>query len=370
MSLSLAATCVSSATAIAAYHHLVTIPPDLSCDDLTGRWVSDRTRLSCAQGTAQGGTLPDLTAAMAIVADWPPHHPLFGEVQLLLGDWSATVLRAAQVRAAHQYLDWAMALVMDIPIHSPAYGEAQQWLYRWQQQRYRQIRPLYDQGQAALKEQHWATALEILAEMEDLEGDLWQTGLTARFAQDLAAERHASEQWAAASRLAFLEDEAALAQAIALGSQIDPQTYSGQQAQIHLATWSDRLLHRALAAWYRGDLNRAIAWANGVRRYPPRAAAAQHLVWLCRARQLALAGLAADQPGATAVGVGTAWITAQAIPPGSPFYPQAIAMAPSWGQQLGTAVGPSRHRHRPNAGARVIRSGTSGGLSASSLPGR
>jgi hypothetical protein len=146
---SLAATCASSATAIVAYQDLVAIEPELPCDRLADSSdLSDRTRLSCAQQQANQGGLPNLVAALQIVADWPTSHPLFSEMEPLLDQWARTVLRSARAKADHQHLDWAMALAMEIPATSATYGEAQQLLHGWQQIRYGEVEAVYRQAQS------------------------------------------------------------------------------------------------------------------------------------------------------------------------------------------------------------------------------
>jgi hypothetical protein len=330
---SLAATCASSATAIVAYQDLVAIEPELPCDRLADSSdLSDRTRLSCAQQQANQGGLPNLVAALQIVADWPTSHPLFSEMEPLLDQWARTVLRSARAKADHQHLDWAMALAMEIPATSATYGEAQQLLHGWQQIRYGEVEAVYRQAQDALQKQQWATALQALDTMEGMEGRAWQTGLVPQLAQEIEAEQRASELWSQARQKAALEGSGFLIEAIALASDMDRSTYLWSQAQPQVNGWSQHLLDQSLAAWYAGDLNRAIILAQGVRPYGERATPATHLVWLSQARQLALASLHSTDisPAARAIGFAQALLIAQQIPADSPVYAQAIASIPTW----------------------------------------
>lgn len=329
---SLAATCASSATAIVAYQDLVAVEPELSCDRLDDVDLSDRIRLSCAQQQASQGGLPNLVAALQIVADWPTSHPLFSEMEPLLDQWARTVLRSARAKADQQHLDWAMALAMEIPATSATYGEAQQLLHGWQQIRYGEVEAVYRQAQAALKEQQWAFALQALDTMTGMEGRAWQTGLVPQLTQEIEAEQRASELWSQTRQQAALEGNGFLIEAIALANEMDRSTYLWSQAQPQVDGWSQQLLDQSLAAWYAGDLNRAITLAQGVRPYGERATPATHLVWLSQARQLALASLHSTDisPAARAIGFAQALLIAQQIPADSPVHAQAIASIPTW----------------------------------------
>ena len=330
--LSLAAACASGTTAIVAYQDLVTIEPELPCDRLTDADLSDRTRFSCAQQQASQGGLPNLVAALQIVADWPTSHPLFSEMEPLLDQWASTVLRSARAKADHQHLDWAMALAMEVPATSAAYGEAQQLIHGWQQIRYGEVEAVYRQAQDALQKQQWATALQALDTMAGMEGRVWQTGLVPQLTQEIAAEQRASELWSQARQQAALEGSGFLIEAIALASDMDRSTYLWSQAQPQVDGWSQHLLDQSLSAWYAGDLNRAITLAQGVRPYAERTTPATHLVWLSQARQLALASLHSPDisPAARAIGFAQALLIAQQIPADSPVYAQAIASIPTW----------------------------------------
>lgn len=335
ITLSLAATCASSTTAVVAYQDLIAIEPDLPCDRLSDPSLSDRTRLSCAQQSASQGGLPNLVAALQIVADWPVSHPLFSEMEPLLDQWAATVVREAKTKAVQQHLDWAMALAMEVPSTSAAYGEAQQLLHGWQQTRYQEVAAVYGQAQTALQQQQWATAHAALATMAKLEGRAWQTGLVPQLTQEIEAEQRASELWSQARQQAALEGNGFLIEAIALASAMDRNTYRWQQAQPLVEQWSQHLLDESLAAWYAGDLNRAITLAQGVLPYSERATPATHLVWLSQARQLALASLEQVNlaPAARAIGLAQALLIAQQIPLDSPVHAQAMASIPTWRAQ-------------------------------------
>ncbi|WP_027268718.1 hypothetical protein [Leptolyngbya sp. PCC 6406] len=342
MTLSFVAVCTTSTAALVAYSSLIHIAPELPCDRLMGRWISDRTRFSCAQEVASGGQLPDLAAALEIIADWSPSHPLFGEMRPLLSQWSSPLLRAAQTRAAQADLDGALALGFQIPPISPDYGTAQHQIEIWQQLRYAQVHIPYAQAQTALQQQDWAGAFQARQAMESLEGQVWQTGLVPRLTHQIELERRASKTWTEASHLAFLGGDDNLGSAIALGSTVPPDAYLWQSAQVQLDAWSDELLDRALEYWYAGELNRALQLAEQVRQYPGRVEAAQDLIWLCQARQLALASLREEGQSTTAraVGLYPALLVAQQISPESDLHPQSIATATTWRGHLQEPTAP------------------------------
>ncbi|NJN22469.1 MAG: hypothetical protein HC812_16440 [Leptolyngbya sp. RL_3_1] len=222
------------------------------------------------------------------------------------------------------------------PPHSPDYDAARQLLHHWQQDYHRQGMALYGQAQRALQDQDWAGAIQAAQRLARLEAGHPELNWAARLSDQIQAERHAQHQLSTGLQLAAADTTAGLEAAINHLSQMDPRTYVWQAAQPLLNRWSDRLLDQALSHWYAGELNTAIHLGEQVRANPDRTQAAQDLIWLSQARQLALKSLAASPTTlAQTVGVYPALLVAAQIAPESPFHPQAAAVTPTWQRHLG-----------------------------------
>lgn len=329
--------CLTSAVALGAYATLIHAPQvDLACN--TTHLGSARQQFSCAQQVASTGELGDVVAALQLTRDWSTHHLLYTEAQPLLSRWTETVLRSARFKYANQDQAEARWLVAQVPPHSADYDVARQLLNDWQQDYYRQGMALYGEAQRALQGQDWAGAIRAFQVLEALEKGQPELGLAKALSAQIQLERQAQHQLSTGIQLASKDTLAGIEAAVNHLSQIDPHTYAWRAAQPLLNRWGDRLLERALDHWYAGELHAAIHLSQQVVANPERAQVAQDLIWLSQSRQLVLKSLEANSATlAQAVGVYPALLVAGQISPESPFYPQAVALIPTWQSRLQVA---------------------------------
>ncbi|PZV06563.1 MAG: hypothetical protein DCF21_22610, partial [Leptolyngbya sp.] len=328
--------CVAAGGAVVgAFLWLVNLPPTANCEN-AATVTTDRAQLFCAQTAAESGDLPDVLAALDLAGRWTEGHPLYYEVQPLVEQWSWVVLQAAdQELRGNGSMAEAQALVGHIPANSSVFAPAQEKIATWQTE-WDQGETIMATAQAALKQKDWPAASGQVQALAELKNSHWRVSQVQALAQQIRQERQAQELLDRAVATAAQGGSDRLAAALGTASQIDEGTYARQQAQPYLNRWSDLLLTLGLDKWYASDLSGAIALGRSAALNPDRAQVAQELIWLSQSRQTAQRSLitwrtSPDQ----VVQLYQAMLTANRVPQGSPYYPQAQSSVATWRQHLG-----------------------------------
>ncbi len=328
--------CVAAGgAAVGAFLWLVNLPPTANCEH-AATVTTDRAQLFCAQTAAESGELPDVLAALDLAGRWTQGHPLYYEVQPLVEQWSWVVLQAAdQELRGNGSMAQAQALVGRIPANSSVFTPAQEKIATWQTE-WDQGEAIMATAQAALKQKNWPAAASQVQALAELNNSHWRVSQVQALTRQIRQERQAQELLDRAVATAAQGGSDRLAAALGTASQIDEGTYARQQAQPYLNRWSDLLLTLGLDKWYASDLNGAIALGRSAALNPDRAQAAQELIWLSQSRQTAQQSLitwrtSPDQ----VVQLYQAMLTANRVPQGSPYYPQAQSSVATWRQHLG-----------------------------------
>ncbi len=323
----------ASVTALGALLWLVHLPPTTNCEE-AATVTSDRAQLYCAQTAAKSGNLEDILTSLDLVGSWTNSHPLHYEVQPLVEEWSWVALQAAERELRDNQLEAAQALITRIPGSSPVYPQAQEALARWQTE-WNQGRVLLAKAEEALQQSNWAMATAQLQSLSDLENDHWRVEQVARLSRRIQQERRAVALLNQAVALATPGGSERLGQALQTASQIDPDTFTYQAAQVYRDRWSDWLLKLGLDRWYASSLEEAMALGRQAALNPNRAQVAQELIWLSRSRQLAQASLQGwrttpDQ----LITLYQAMLMVNRIGDDSPYYGQAQSSLTTWRQHL------------------------------------
>ncbi|MBD0269564.1 MAG: hypothetical protein ICV77_14875, partial [Cyanobacteria bacterium Co-bin8] len=324
-----ASCCTAGSVAIGAFLWLINLPPNADCSQLS-TLSSDRAQLYCAQSAAESGELQDLVAGLDLLGQWTPEHPLHREVQPLVDQWSEAALTAAREKLAENDLTGAIALVKRIPSTSPTYEVAQAAIAAWQQE-WNQGDAIFAKAQTALKQKDWATASEQISALSQLDNGFWQVQQVQTLSQQIRQEKQAQRLLAQAKTLASPGGIERLSGALRATSQIDPSTYTWQEAQPFMDSWSDLLLSVATDKWYAAQLDEAITLGQRIALNPNRAQVAQELIWLSQARKLALKSVSDWRTSPQQImGLYRAMLLVNQIAPESRFYPQAQSSLASW----------------------------------------
>lgn len=276
--LALVSSCATSSLALIAFAALVN-PPEADCN---ARQVSDRTHLICLQIEIAKGDFNTVLKALDLVGGWEITHPLYNEAQGLLARWSAAILHKAERYSLEGKAAEAIELVKQIPPSSPQYLDSRSLLKRLRSQNRQIKKNSHGDAQAALQEQEWGQAFESLWRIQALEVDAVQSMLSDRLARRIEAERQAQKLLNRAIQEHYLGSVKHQAEAIAIASQIDPDTYVGESAQAKMDEWSDDLLPLGIERIDQGDLAGAAAIFKKIAQNPSRRHVAQE--WLLQAQ--------------------------------------------------------------------------------------
>lgn len=313
---------------------LVTIPPPANCQKISDQ-STDMERLYCAQEGARSGELPQLIAGIDTLQQWSPEHPLYGEAQRLIEEWSVQVLEIARTKVKQSDLKGALAAVSHIPKTVPVYKDAQKSVARWQKYS-KQAAAIYAKAEAAMKQQKWDVASQQVVALADFERDYWQLekGATA-LGQQIGAEKQARQILSQAQKMAANPDATQLGGAIVAASQVPATSYAAPQAKTSLKQWSQKLLTLGMQKWQQGDPNGAVKLLKTV---PGTVAAAevQDVVRFGQALELANGGATSRwTPSLPQMyGLMEAIGALKRVPSNSPFYPQAQALTKNWQAQI------------------------------------
>ncbi|MEL7314143.1 MAG: hypothetical protein AAFN08_04225 [Cyanobacteria bacterium J06559_3] len=286
MALAFAGYCATGGTALVALLTLVSVPAEVDCK-ADRQAISDRDALTCLQAAIATGDSEEILTAIDWVGSWGQSHPLYNEVQGLLGSWSATVLLTAQHHRAEGQLAEAITLIQRIPPASPLYTDARSLLEEMQGEQKLHELISYEAGQEALQQRDWAQAFKSLWHLQALATEPSETRLSRKLSQQIEAERQAQRLLNEAIHLYSLGEMQTRGKAIAIASQIDTSTYVWESVQPLLDDWSDELLSAGRNQIAQGNFAKAASILKKVVPNPSRRMAAQD--WLAQAQAAHLA---------------------------------------------------------------------------------
>lgn len=288
-------------TGLTSYLLLVAVPPTPSCQGIAPL-SSDSERLYCAQVGAESREIPKIRNAINLVKDWTESHPLYGEAQRLLKDWSIELTKIGRKQLNSGEMEQAIATLKIIPPTSPNYAEIQELIAKWSDQA--QDSTNIDRRFAeALKLGDWNGAFGILQSVQRMRGAYWNRHKHEQMSFKLAQERDAWEKLqeakdavqgkefssdtvgakrpdpAAKSGINKSQDQVEaeplpiqpepILKAMELANQINPQTYVYQQGQALRSTWSQQLVRLSVDQYQARNFHEAIAIAQRVPKDVP-----------------------------------------------------------------------------------------------------
>ena len=321
------------AAAVGAFLWLLTVPTAPNCQRLSSL-SPDIDRLYCAQAAAASGNSQDLLDGLNLMANWQESHPLHGEAQNWMAEWSDDILTIARNAVREGDLERGRELSQRIPPSSPSYEAAVTAIAEWEDT-WRWGDGLIAEAEAALQTSNWSEVTYVMQQLRQSDYRYWRVDQPQALASQMTAEKAAQRHRAKAQRLAQAGTVEGLQQAIAAAQNIDPQTFVWEQMQADITQWGTRLLERGLQQWYAMDLGGAEVIGQLVADIPALSVEGYDLAILSRARGRANASVTNWEPTVTHLWeLNRAIATAKAIEPDSRFYPQAAASIASWEQQL------------------------------------
>ena len=318
-----------TATGIGAAIWLTRLPPPPDCQQLSA-FAADVDQLYCVKQAAESGKAADLAAGVQLVQAWTDEHPLYEEAQVLLSQWSGSLLLIAQEQVTRGEIEAARETAQMISPQSPAYETAQTAIQNWQTE-WQQGETLEAEIIAAVKQQQWNQAHAALKSMLQLDQDYWVGEKGGELRDTIRREQGAFGTLNAAEALAAEADPEQLGDAIALLQTIPLQSYAWDVAKTKLDTWSQDLLRIGFQRWEQGDLDGAIAAVQQVPADPSLTQEAKDLIQISYAEKAATYLAHTWLPSIGQLfSLQEAMAAVQTIPRTSPFYEQAQELSQQW----------------------------------------
>ncbi|MBD1913138.1 MULTISPECIES: hypothetical protein [unclassified Leptolyngbya] len=325
---------VTGGLGILALIWLTSLPPMPECDRVS-RLSPDPEQLYCAQEAARSGELRDLKAAVDLVKDWTPRHPLYAESQQWLGRWSRNLMEMARQRYTNSDLKGALEIASLVPKSSPFYDKAQATIKEWQAE-WEEGQAIYETAQEALKNQLWSEASQQLLALGRLQSPYWREQRMAQLTQQIFAERSSWGSLQEARRLARRKNPDNLQAALTQLSEIIPQTHAWEEAQENRQEWGTALASMGWQQWQQGNTDEAIALAQAIPTDLPLEGELAALVRYSHAQKLASWDVNTDwQPSPAQLWrLQEAIAALQGIPRSSALYSVAQTTMADWQGQL------------------------------------
>ena len=312
-------------TAIAAFVWLSKVPPAVDCKQIS-TWSAESERLFCAQQSAGSGKPEQILEAIKLVRGWTPEHPLYGQAQMLIQDWSNALLVLARDRVTQKDLKGGIALANQIPASSAVYKEAQVAVKRWREE-FNKGQILYDKILTALKKQNWNLASEHIASLSLVNDPSWQDRL-GEIRQRTTDEKAAWQYLKDARSFATSTSPEQWGRAIAITDPISRKTFVWAQAKAEVLKWRNAIFGLAVRRLDKQDLVGASTLVSSVPASVKLTSDHQDLIRLIRAKEID-ADTDYRQPALERLA--PLWLATQLlrqINSQSPFYAQAKVLLP------------------------------------------
>jgi hypothetical protein len=300
---------------------LLKLPSSPTCTAISRPFVSASVRLYCAQKLAAGQNVDDLLRAIALVSKISEDHPLAGEVNRFLAEWSKDILRLADESFQSGNLEDAIATVRQIPKHLAAYKLVDEQVSKWELI-WSQAEDIYKQTEEQLKQQRWQSASMLAAQLMGVDNEYWSGVKYNQLDKLITSTREDADKLANAERLANTRVSDNLLKAIELSESLSPESYLYQQAQELIPEIGRKMLVLAQASLDRRDAGTAIDIARQIPDNAQLQVEVKDFITLTQAKRNAWIG--------TVSGLETAIFEAQQVDASRAIYGEAQALIASW----------------------------------------
>lgn len=326
---------VPGTIAFLAMAMLLKLPSAPNCPSIFWPLASASVRLHCAQLAASKQTVDDLLQAIALVKDLPSNHPLRGEIDRLLEDWSKEVLKLADVSFQEGKLEQAIATAKRIPNNMPAYKFVEERIAKWQST-WAKGEEIFKEAEEHMREQRWQSAFMAAAKLQRLSNDYWETTKYEELSKLITVAREDGEKLAQANSLAKNGSIDNLIKAIKLAESIASNSYVYPKAQEAIPEFGRKMLEIAQQKLDNRDADEAISIAQQIPTNAKLQTETDDFIAIAEAKRNAWLG--------TISGLEAAIAQAQQIDPSRAIYQQAQELAAGWRVEIGDVARLDRAR--------------------------
>ncbi|MGI8935553.1 MAG: hypothetical protein ACR2FS_15915 [Phormidesmis sp.] len=308
-------------------------PPLPDCTQAAS-FDSDSERLLCAQASVQSGSAQAIIEAIELVAPWPSSHPLYGEANRLMNQWSRALLEELEEMVQRGEIRQAKALAGRIPERVESYSQVEDAIAQWDAE-WETGREFEAKVTQAIAAQNWTGARRATQDIKVLNTRYWVITRHNQLKEKIDREETARRQLNQARTLAKSGDLQKLGEALAIAQGMNLETAAWEDAKPDVDRWAKAVLQYSFKKWEEEDIDAAIAIVQLVPPDLTLTSEAQDLVRFGHAQQLAVGHYDQWLPSyAQVYNLLEAIRAVQQISPVSPFYEEAQASLTQWQQKL------------------------------------
>lgn len=314
-------TLVPGGIAVVAMSMLLKLPSAPNCPSIFWPLASASVRIHCAQLAASKQTLKDLLQAIALVKQLPQDHPLHGQVEHYIEQWSRDILQLASQSFQDGKLEEAITTARQIPedvsVHQLVDKKVAKWQSIWSN-----AEDIYKQAEEQIRQQHWHQAFMLDAELLRIDNKYWASTKYDELNHLIVRNKEDGEKLAKAESLSKSGVVDNLLQAIQLAGSIGQDSYIYQQAKEAIPAYGRKMLELAQNKLDNKDADTAISI---VQKIPPSAGLqleSEDFISLAEAQRSAWTG---NIPG-----LESAISQAQQIDSSRPTYEKAQQLIARW----------------------------------------
>jgi len=300
---------------------LLKLPSAPNCPSIFWPLASASVRLHCAQLAASKQTVNDLLQAIALVKQLPENHPLRGEINRNLEEWSRSILQLADQSFQSGKLDEAIATARKIPQDLSADKLVDEQITKWQSI-WSKGENIYQKAEEELQKQHWQSAFMLAAKLVRVDNKYWQTAKYDQLNRLIVSAREDGEKLAKANGLAEDAGVDNLLKAIKIAESIGQDSYVYQKAQATIPVFGRKILALAQKKLDRRDADEALEIVGKIPANTGLKLEIEDFTAIADAQRNAWIG--------SVSGLETAIAQAQQIDPSRPVYDKAQKLIARW----------------------------------------
>lgn len=256
-------TVMTGSIGFTAMSMLLKLPAAPNCPAIFWPLASASVRIHCAQLAASKFTLKDLLSAIALVQHLPKDHPMRGEVERLIEEWSKDILRLADDTFQAGKIEEAIAIARKLPQDVPSSSLVNKKVADWQKT-WSKAESIYKESESEIREQHWHQAFMIAAKLLRVDNKYWESIKYEELNRAIIRTREESEKLAQAESIAKNGDLKSLQKAIKIAESIGSNSYIYQTAQDIIPNFGQKMLALAQKKLDQKDADEAISIAQQI----------------------------------------------------------------------------------------------------------
>ncbi|MBD2136856.1 chromosome segregation ATPase [Anabaena sp. FACHB-1237] len=300
---------------------LFKLPSSPKCPEVFWPLASASVRLHCAQIAASKQTIDDLLQAIDLVKQLPENHPLRGEINRQLEQWSEDILKLADQSFQAGNLEEAIATAHKIPPDVNVSQLVDKQIEKWQSI-WSKAEAIYQEAEQELRQRNWQSAFMLTSKLLRVNNEYWASTKYDELNNIIVTTREDGDKLYKAEALAKNRNLQSLLQAIKLARTVKPNSYLYQKSQELITEFAQKMLKLAQSTMQAKDADTALEIA---RKIPPVAelqVQVDDFIMLGEAQRSAFLG--------TISGLETAISQAQQIDASREIYSQAQELIARW----------------------------------------